>query len=122
MALSIKEIKKKKKSLNKEIDSSSQLMDRTEESKVLRPWESFKKEKDLLQMITEKKGLESKETIKKDFNKFLLVEKEKKKVRRTKKVEELERNKRKGISPELENKLKKISKDFFSKEEKNKEI
>lgn len=122
MALSIKEIKKKKKSLNEKIDSSPKDIVTSEESKVLRPWESFKKEKDLLQMITEKKGLESKVTIKKDFNKCLLMEKEKQKVRRSKKVEELERNKKKGISPDLENKLKKISKEYFSNEEKNKLI
>ena len=122
MALSIKEIKKKKKSLNEKIDSSPKDIVTSEGSKVLRPWESFKKEKDLLQMITEKKGLESKVTIKKDFNKCLLMEKEKQKVRRSKKVEELERNKKKGISPDLENKLKKISKEYFSNEEKNKLI
>ena len=32
-----------------------------------------------------------------------------------KKIEELERNKKKGISPELGNKIKKISKEYFSK-------
>ena len=115
MALSIQEIKKKKKALVEGKGSSSNEEEISEESRGLRPWESFKKEKDLLQLITEKKDSGLKGSIIKDFKKSLLIEKEKQKEKRIEKIEELERNKVKGISPQLKNKIKKISDEFFSK-------
>ena len=114
MALSIQEIKKNKKVLKDSKESGTKIEEKSEESKVLRPWESFKKEKDLLQIITDKGKSKLKRSIKKDFNKSLLQEKEKKKVKRSEKLEELEINKKKGISPQLKDKIQKISKEYFS--------
>ncbi len=105
MALNLDDINKQKKTFSNKKSSS----DEKEVSKK-RPWKDFEKEEDLLDLVTARPS--KKKTIAKDFKKHALTEEDK--VKRNQKKKELEENKKRGISSELQLKIKKISKEFFS--------
>tara|TARA_Y100000591_G_C21781945_1_gene671594 strand:+ start:355 stop:798 length:444 start_codon:yes stop_codon:yes gene_type:complete len=125
MAVTFNDIKKKKAPLKECLDSTEDL-DIFKKEKTLRPWETFEEkkgfqEKDLLDEINERLDFEKqtsrkKRLVKKDFVKVPPLtheEKEEKKRKAEEKLLVLEENKKPGISPELEKRLKKAKNRYF---------
>ncbi|MDH5580877.1 MAG: hypothetical protein OEY33_03155 [Bdellovibrionales bacterium] len=105
MALNLEDINKQKKTFTKKKSDSG-----VDTINKKRPWKDFEREEDLLDLISKRPS--PKKTIAKDFKKNEMTDKDKQK--KVKKQQELEENKKRGISSELKLKLKKVSKDYFS--------
>ena len=125
MAVTFNDIKKKKGPIKEGFDTVEDL-DPFRKEKTLRPWETFEEkkdfqEKDLLDEINERLDIEKqtmrkKRLVKKDFVKIpplTTEEKEEKKRKAQEKLLILEENKKPGISPELEKRLKKVKNRYF---------
>ena len=125
MAVTFNDIKKKKEPLKESLDSIEDL-DIFRKEKTLRPWETFEvkndfQEKDLLDEINERLDFEKqtsrkKRLVKKDFIK-VPPPTEDEKIEKKRKIQEkiltLEQNKKPGISPDLEKRLKKVKSRYF---------
>ncbi|MFZ8934907.1 MAG: hypothetical protein ACO20H_01575 [Bacteriovoracaceae bacterium] len=105
MALNLEDINKQKKTFSKKKADTIE-----DSSNKKRPWKDFEKEEDLLDLISKRPS--RKKTIAKDFKKNQITDVDRQ--NKAKKQMELEENKKKGISPDLKLKIKKISKEFFS--------
>ena len=128
MAVTFNDIKKTKVPKNGETEKDISSVEVIEDKKgrTLRPWETYevkeeKRDLDLLDEINnrldyEKKMIRKKRLVKKDFIKIPPLTEEEK-IEKKKKIEEkmvsLEENKKKGITSDLEKKLKKVKQNYF---------
>ena len=125
MAVTFNDIKKKKVP-SREGQEVPDDLDVFKKEKTLRPWETFEEKeevhgKDLLDEINERLDFEKqtsrkKRLVKKDFIKVpppTEDEKMEKKRKTQEKILTLEENKKPGISPDLEKRLKKVKSRYF---------